>query len=79
MKLSLEISMYPLHQNYIPLIDEFLEGLNRHDGVEVKTNFMSTHLIGDFDTVMAVFTTEIKEAYARFDGKIIFVTKFLNS
>ncbi|MFN3917492.1 MAG: YkoF family thiamine/hydroxymethylpyrimidine-binding protein [Flavobacteriales bacterium] len=79
MKLSVEVSMYPLEKEYIPLIDTFISGLNKHPEITVETNFMSTHIRGDFDAVMEVFTREIKAAYQSFNGKIIFSTKFLNS
>jgi uncharacterized protein YqgV (UPF0045/DUF77 family) len=79
MKLSVEVSMYPLDKEYIPLIDAFIHGLKNHDKITVETNFMSTHIRGDFDAVTRAFTTEIKKAYQTYDGKIIFSTKFLNS
>ncbi len=77
MKISVEISMYPLTQNYEPPILAFLEDLNLHKGIEVQTNGMSTQLFGDYDIVMGILTKDIKTAFEKED-KISMVMKILN-
>jgi len=77
MKLSVEISKYPLNQDYIPFIKDFIDRLNQHKGLRVITNTMSTQIFGDYDLVMQVLTQEIKKSYEQF-GKAIFVCKFIN-
>ena len=77
MKLSVEISKYPLHQDYIPFIKGFIDRLNTYDDLKVITNTLSTQIFGDYDLVMSVLSTEIKRSYEEF-GKAIFVCKFLN-
>ena len=77
MKLSVEISKYPLHQDYIPFIKDFIERLNTYEGLKVITNTMSTQIFGDYDLVMQVLNTEIKRSYEQF-GKAIFVCKFIS-
>jgi len=77
MKLSVEISKYPLNQDYIPFIQDFIDRLNTHDGLKVITNTMSTQVFGDYDLVMSVLNQEIKKSYETF-GKAIFVCKFIN-
>ena len=77
MKLSVEISKYPLHQDYIPFIKGFIDRLNTYDDLKVITNTLSTQIFGDYDLVMSVLNTEIKRSYEEF-GKAIFVCKFLN-
>ncbi len=76
MQLSVEISMYPLKDAFIPPIDEFIAALIAHGQVEVKTNSMSTQLFGDYEEVMALLQAAIKQSFATW-GKCIFVTKFL--
>ncbi|MEM0515513.1 YkoF family thiamine/hydroxymethylpyrimidine-binding protein [Pseudoalteromonas sp. YIC-827] len=76
MKLTVEISKYPLHQDYIPFIKDFIDRLNEHKELKVITNTLSTQVFGDYDTVMAVLSAEIKRSYEQF-GKAIFVCKFL--
>jgi len=77
MKLSVEISKYPLHQDYIPFIQGFIDRLNEYDDLKVITNTLSTQIFGDYDLVMQVLNTEIKHSYEEF-GKAIFVCKFLS-
>ena len=53
MMLTAELSLYPLQQDYIPVIRRFIEELNTRDGLDIVTNAMSTQIRGDFDRVMA--------------------------
>lgn len=76
MKLSVEISKYPLHSDYIPFIKDFIERLNHYDGLMVLTNTMSTQIFGDYDLVMQVISTEIRRSHEQF-GKAVFVCKFI--
>lgn len=77
MKLSLEISMYPLSETYISLIKDFIERLNTHQNLVVKTNTMSTQVFGDFDEVMSAYSKELKASFID-ETKIVVVTKFFN-
>lgn len=76
MKLSVEISKYPLHQDYIPFIKDFIDRLNQYPELTVITNTLSTQIFGDYDLVMQVLNNEIKASYQQF-GKAVFVCKFL--
>ncbi|KID54901.1 hypothetical protein JF50_23970 [Pseudoalteromonas luteoviolacea] len=77
MQLSVEISKYPLHSDYIPFIKSFIERLNKHDGLTVVTNTMSTQVFGEFDVVMSVIQAEMKASFEQF-GKSVFVCKFIS-
>ncbi|MCC7332137.1 MAG: hypothetical protein IT232_05945 [Flavobacteriales bacterium] len=77
MKTTVEISNYPLHADYIPPIKDFIDRLNQHPTILVKTNATSTHLVGDYDEVMNVLHHEIKNSFEKY-GKMIFVLKVLN-
>ncbi len=46
MKLSVEISKYPLTSDYIEPIKGFIAELNQQPGLRVITNTMSTQLFG---------------------------------
>ena len=46
MQVSVDISLYPLHQGYIPQIDAFILLLNQEPEVKVITNVLSTQLYG---------------------------------
>ena len=71
-----EISMYPLTGDYRPLIQAFIDRLNTHPGLTVKTNSLSTQVWGAFDRVMGILTAEIERA-ASTSPQCIFVMKVL--
>ncbi len=63
MNTSVEISYYPLTENYLKPIGDFIDRLNAYEHLAVKTNGMSTQVFGDFDVVMAAVTKEIKKSF----------------
>lgn len=77
MKTTVEISKYPLNADYEPPIIDFINRLNEHPDITVKTNATSTHITGDYDVVFGVLQQEIKTSFEKY-GKLIFVAKFLN-
>jgi len=76
-KVSVDISYYPLLVEYIPFIKGFIERLNKHKNIVAKTNGMSTQVFGDYDEVMAILTAEIKKSFEL--PHSIFVMKVINS
>jgi uncharacterized protein YqgV (UPF0045/DUF77 family) len=77
MKLSVEISKYPLAEDYIGPIKGFIEQLNHYPDIKVITNTMSTQLFGDYDQVMHALQQCIKSSFSQY-GKVIFVCKFIH-
>lgn len=77
MDLSVEISKYPLHEDYIPVIKDFIDRLNNYDQVTVITNTMSTQVFGKFDDVMKALSNEMKTSFAQ-EIKQVMVMKFIN-
>lgn len=77
MKISVEISMYPLVADYEPPIADFIDDLKRHKDLEVKTNGMSTQIFGAYDLVMDVLKEDIKTAFEK-EHKVSMVLKILN-
>lgn len=77
MKISVEISMYPLADDFIPPIKDVIAGFNRYEEMEVITSATSTQLFGDYDLVMDALKTEMKLSYQQY-GRAVFVTKFIN-
>ena len=76
MQVSIEISMYPLRDEFIPPINEFINTLNKADSVEVKTNSISTQVFGDYDDVMDLLKVAMRRSHENW-GTSVFVTKFL--
>ena len=77
MKASLEISMYPLDQNYGNLILDFIHRLREYTTLEVTTNRMSTQVFGEYDEVMTAVTKEIKTSFEE-DETVVMVMKMIN-
>jgi uncharacterized protein YqgV (UPF0045/DUF77 family) len=77
MKTSVEISYYPLNQEYVPPIREFIDRINRYDGLVAKTNGMSTQIFGEYDVLMGALTKEIKASFN--NPHSVFVMKIINA
>lgn len=78
MRIAVDISLYPLSEDFIPPIKDVIERLNRHDGIEVVTNRMSTQLVGDFDVVMPALQAELRTTFETVP-KAVFAIKILNN
>ena len=76
MEMSIDISLYPLADDYIPAIKSFIERVQTYDDIHVRRNDLSTQLFGDYDRVMHVLNVELKRSWQTY-GKGIFVIKFL--
>lgn len=76
MDIGVEISLYPLHQQYIPPIQDFIDRLNADKRLRVVTNSMSTQVFGEYDAVMQTLTRELRTTFDRND-KAVFVMKVL--
>lgn len=64
MRISVELSMYPLQANYEALILSFIERLHQqHQGLDIRTNGLSTQVFGEYDTVMSAVQQEIKISF----------------
>ena len=78
MKVAVDISLYPLVDEFLPPIKDIVERLNDKSSVEVVTNAMSTQIRGEFDEVMAVLKEEIGETFEQCP-KAVFAIKILNN
>ena len=76
MDIGVEISLYPLADDFIPPIAGFIERLNRHSGLKVVTSSMSTQVFGEYQRVFEVLGRECRQTFEE-AGKSIFVMKVL--
>jgi uncharacterized protein YqgV (UPF0045/DUF77 family) len=74
---SVEISYYPLTNNYLVPIENFLKALRSYDNIKIITNGMSTQIFGEYDVVMNILTNEIKKSFSQPDS--LFVLKIANA
>jgi len=77
MSLSVEISMYPLNQEYGTPILQFIERLKPYKELEIRSNTMSTQIFGEYGMVMDIIKEEMKSAFLTKDT-VVMVMKFVN-
>ncbi len=78
MRVAVDISLYPIADDFIPPIDDVIERLNSHESLEVITNPMSTQVFGEYDEVMAALNQEIMTTFES-SPKAVFAIKILNN
>jgi len=78
MRVAVDISLYPLADDFIAPIQDVIKRLNTHESIDVVTNPMSTQLRGDYDDVMAALNQEVKTSFEK-SPKAVFVIKILNN
>jgi len=76
MRAAVDISMYPLIGEYRVPIRAFIDRLNTHPDMIVRTNALATQIWGELDHVMSVLTEEIARA-ATDAPQLVFVMKVL--
>ncbi len=76
MHIAVEMSLYPLTDQFIVPIHDFIERLRKHEGLEVVTNSMSTQLSGELDDVFTALRAEIGATFMQ-SGRSVFVIKVL--
>jgi uncharacterized protein YqgV (UPF0045/DUF77 family) len=76
MELTIEISMYPLREDYIPVIQAFIDDLNAEPALQVRTSETCTQASGDYDLLMQKLQSAIRLSFEQ-HGKAVFVCKFL--
>ena len=78
MRVAVDISLYPLADEFLPPIRDVIARLDRHEGLEVVTNPMSTQIRGEYDAVMSALTREMKTTFET-SPKAVFAIKVLNN
>ena len=78
MQISVELSCYPLADEFIPMIKGFIDKINQHAELTAITNTMSTQLFGEADVLMPLLNQAMQSSWAT-DGKAVFVCKFINA
>ena len=64
MRIAVEMSLYPLADEFIPPILNFISRLKAHPGLAVVTNSMSTQVSGELNDVFDVLRAEIAVTFA---------------
>jgi len=75
---SIDISMYPLQEQYCQPILDFIASLEQHESIRIEKNAMSTQIFGDYRTLMTALTDDIEQVLQN-NPKTIFVLKLLGT
>ena len=78
MKISVEISMYPLNEDFGQPILNFIKKIKSNQNLSVKTNSMSTQIFGDYEEVMNTLKNEMEPVFAE-KMKTVMVMKIVNA
>jgi len=79
MEIGVEISLYPLAEDFSPRIKGFLDRLRNAGRFKVVTTSLSTQVFGDYDEVVGTLLTEMRAAFTEAGGngagKAVFLLK----
>ena len=56
---SVDISLYPLKEEYIPAIADFIDRIGQYPDVHITRNDLSTQLFGDHDRIIHILREEV--------------------
>lgn len=62
MKISVELTLSPLQNDFEPIVIEFIKSL-RASGLKILENPLSTQVYGDYDEVMQILNSQIKDVF----------------
>jgi uncharacterized protein YqgV (UPF0045/DUF77 family) len=74
-KVTVDVSLYPLQEEFVPVIIDFIHRVERREGIEIERNNLSTQLFGEYERVMAVLAEELRHSWET-HGKAVLVAKF---
>ena len=80
MEIGVEISLYPLADEFVPEIHDFLARLGAAHDLKIVTTSLSTQVFGEYDRVFDALRRELHatlESRRRQGGKAAFVLKVL--
>ncbi len=77
MTISVEISVYPLIENYKPAVKAFIKLMSENSNLKIKVNGMSTHVFGELSEVMPSLEKAIQSCFETQKASV--VVKFLGT
>ena len=78
MRITAEMSLYPLHENFVADIRDFIDELNAQPGLEIVTNQLSTQVRGEFADVTGAINHCLKRTMTA-GAHLVLVVKYLNA
>jgi len=59
MEVSVDISLYPLKEDFVGPILAFIDAIEKADGMTVVRNSLSTQVFGDYHMIMKILEKEV--------------------
>jgi uncharacterized protein YqgV (UPF0045/DUF77 family) len=78
MRITAEVSLYPLQDQFLPRIETFIRTIDRAPGLEVTVNQMSTQFRGELEDVTRAVEQALASSFQA-GGPQVLVAKFLNA
>lgn len=78
MRISVDISLYPLTEDYVEPILAFINQLEANDKLVVKRNSLSTQVFGEYRDVMDCIDAEMENVFAVLPHSV-FAMKFIGT
>lgn len=78
MRITADISLYPLADDFVGDIRDFIGQLRREPGLEVLTNQLSTQVRGEYAAVTGALQRCMGESMRR-GGPMVFVVKYISA
>ncbi|VAW46770.1 hypothetical protein MNBD_GAMMA04-1775 [hydrothermal vent metagenome] len=76
MKISIDISMYPLQDAYCQPILDFIERVEQLPNINIQRNSLSTQIFGEYRPVMDTLDSEIQHVLEKIP-ETVFVIKLI--
>lgn len=77
MNIVADMSLYPLKDQPVPTIIDFIEDLREQEGIEIVTNQLSTQLRGSFEAVTGA-VNHCMERAMQASNTVVLVVRYLN-
>lgn len=77
MEITVEISYYPLMEDYIELVEQFLQKLAENRRVKFEFGTMSSLMTGTYEEVMELLNVQLKPFLERYPS--VFTLKISNA
>lgn len=77
MKVSVEVSVYPLVEDYKPAVKSFIKVLSANNNLKIRVNGISTQVFGELSEIMPSLKKAIESCFEAQKASV--VVKFLGT
>jgi uncharacterized protein YqgV (UPF0045/DUF77 family) len=71
MQVTVEVSLYPLTENFEAVVIEYIEEIKKTSSLQIFVNGLSTQIIGEYDLVMSTLNKINKETFEKYKCVIL--------